>query len=215
MNNYYKWIIKPYEFNSYDNVKTNLVSFTHKDEVKHLDLLTEDECKIIAEAILAREDEIKSIGPDKYTNKYSDGNSLTGRFWCYNFLKDETIGSILKPKLKKLLGSCSVQCWANTFREGEGISEHIHNNRPLHVCPLRISANIFIYGDPTIGTYYNGIKHENKIGQIAIFSSKLKHYVPKNNSGDIRISMALDIYDINSYSEDFLLKSPERFVKIT
>lgn len=213
MNNSYKWIIKPYEFNSHD--KTNLVSFSHKDEVKHIDLLTEDECKIIAKVILDRENEIKSLGPDKYFNKFSDGNSLTGRFWCYNFLKDETIGSILKPKLKELLGSRIVQCWANTFREGEGISEHIHNNRSLDHCPLRLSANIFIYGDPTIGTYYNGIKHENKIGQMALFSSKLRHYVPENNSGDIRISMALDIYDNNLYSERFLLASPERLVKIT
>ena len=64
-----------------------------------------------------------------------------------------------------------------------------------------LSGNLFLYGDPTIGTYYNlpeldplSVKYDNKIGELSLFTPTLYHYVPKNETGDMRISMAIDVH---------------------
>ena len=160
-------------------------------------ILTEHECNIIKTFILDNEDKVKSLGPDTYSGTSS--NSLTGRFMYFNFLNTDEVGSILIPKLKyifeelELKYPISVQCWANTFRKGEGICVHKHG-------PIDKSftcANIFISGPTKPGTtyYLNGqfVDFENQIGEIHIFGSNLYHYVSDNKSDDMRISLALDI----------------------
>ena len=105
--------------------------------------------------------------------------------------------------MKKLLGPCIVQCWANIFRQGEGIGGHIHFIDHDHAYIERhgLTGNIFLYGDPTTGTYYNfpklsplSVKYDNKVGELSLFTPTLFHGVPKNTTGDMRISMAIDVH---------------------
>jgi hypothetical protein len=181
--------------------------------LKKYDFLTPDECDEVVKIILSMEDSIKHIGPDIYSGTNND--SLTGRYYCFNFLKIENIYSILVPKLKKIFGSCTVQCWANTFRRGEGIELHVHTS-DINRCPqLVASANIFLDGDPNIGTYYDGIKDINKVGELSLFPPDMPHYVPKNQTNNIRISMALDIYvGSRDFMKTMATREPYRYVFI-
>jgi len=183
------------------------------NRVKTFEFLTHAECDKIVETILSLEDSVKSIGPDIYAGTSDD--SLTGRFHCFNFLTVETINSIIAPKLKKMFGPCTVQCWANTFRYGEGINTHFHID-DINRCPEFVAAaNIFLRGDPTTGTYYDGVKHINKVGEVSIFSPVLPHSVPKNLTNTIRISMALDIYvGSDKFMKNLCAKEPGRYVFI-
>jgi len=56
------------------------------------------------------------------------------------------------------------------------------------------SVNIFLQGPTDVGTIYNSKKEINKVGQIAIFGSRLVHSVPPNPYNNVRISMAMDVY---------------------
>jgi len=182
--------------------------------VKKINLLTSEESNIIAERVLALEDKVKQLGPDIYGA--TKDNSLTGRYYCFNFLIDETIGSIMIPKLRNIFGPCVVQCWANTYRKGEGILKHCHHSGNVPSDFFGV-ANIFLRGDPTIGIYYEGVKHNNKIGEMAIFSPGTLHSVPENPTDNIRITMALDIYiaDEDSMNQQILSSKYEnRFIKI-
>jgi len=155
--------------------------------------LTSEECREISEFILKYEDDIKALGPDIYTG--TADNSLSGRHWCYNYLYD-TPGKILVPKVKEEFGECIVQCWANTFRYGEGIKPHAHGVDPNNEYDKIgfTSVNIFLQGPTDVGTIYNSKKEINKVGQIAIFGSRLVHSVPPNPYNNVRISMAMDVY---------------------
>ena len=101
--------------------------------------------------------------------------------------------------MKKIFGPCVVQCWANILRQGEGIEAHTHN-APGQSDWSEATGNIFLYGDPTTGTYYKfpvlnplHVKYDNKVGEFSLFSPNLVHGVPNNISGDMRISMAIDV----------------------
>jgi hypothetical protein len=183
------------------------------NSVKKYDFMTPDECDKVVEIILSMEDFIKELGPDLYAGTNND--SLTGRYHCFNFLNIKIINSIVAPKLKEIFGPCTVQCWANIFRHGEGIELHKHIT-DIKECPQFVAAgNIFLDGDPNIGTYYDGIKDVNKVGELSLFSPDIPHYVPKNPTNNIRISMALDVY---VGSEDFMktmaTREPYRYVFI-
>jgi hypothetical protein len=161
-------------------------------EVNRYDFLTQEECDTIVNKILSLENAVKRLGPDIYPGTSND--SLTGRYTVFNYLNVPEINTILEPKLKEIFGPCVVQCWANIFRQGEGIVEHKHIE-DKNICPtFMTSGNIFLYGDPTTGTYYEDVKHDNKVGELSIFPSDMLHGVPKNTTGDIRISMAIDVY---------------------
>jgi hypothetical protein len=181
--------------------------------LKKYDFLTPDECDKIIEIILSKENQIKQLGPDNYPG--TNTNSLTGRYYCFNFLSIESINSIIAPKLKEIFGPCTVQCWANTFRRGEGIAEHTHVTERTACPEYYASANIFLCGDPTIGTYYEGVKHESKPGQLTIFPPNMLHGVIKNPTDKIRISMAFDIYiGSEKYMKMRALKEPWRYIFI-
>ena len=169
--------------------------------LKRYDFLTQTECDTIVNKILSLEDAVKRLGPDIYSGTSND--SLTGRYKYFNYLNVPEINTILEPKLKKLLGPCIVQCWANIFRQGEGIGGHIHFIDHDHAYIERhgLTGNIFLYGDPTTGTYYNfpklsplSVKYDNKVGELSLFTPTLFHGVPKNTTGDMRISMAIDVH---------------------
>ena len=170
--------------------------------LKRYDFLTQEECDTIVNKILSLEDAVKRLGPDEYIGISKD--SLTGALLAesVHFALPE-INTILEPKLKKLLGPCAVQCWANILRQGEGIGEHRHFVDYDHAYIERHGAtgNIFLYGDPTTGTYYNfpelsplSVKYDNKVGELSLFTPTLFHGVPKNTTGDMRISMAIDVH---------------------
>ena len=169
--------------------------------LKRYDFLTQEECDTIVNKILSLEDAVKRLGPDIYDGTSED--SLTGRYLYYNFLNIPEMNTILEPKLKELFGPCVVHCWVNIFRQGEGIEGHRHFcDRPIIYTERHgASGNIFLYGDPTTGTYYNfpelgpfHVKYDNKVGELSLFTPTLYHGVPKNTTGDMRISMAIDVH---------------------
>ncbi len=158
-------------------------------------ILNNDEINFIKNYILEHEDEIKKLGPDTYMG--TSDNSLTGRHRCFNWLTTP-IGDIIIPKLKnvfkelKLSYPIGVQCWANTFRKDEGINKHQHGEWKF------LCSNLFIDGPEDIGTYYfinkKWTKYKSTPGEFTMFYSQLAHYVPKNKTNDIRMSMAMDMY---------------------
>jgi hypothetical protein len=184
--------------------------------LKRYDFLTQEECDTVVREILSLENAVKRLGPDEYEGTSED--SLTGRYKYFNYLNIRSINTIICPKLKKLFGPCLVQCWANIFRQGEGIDDHKHIYDEYYKrfgFGCLTSGNIFLYGDPTIGTYYEGIKHDNKVGELSLFPSNMLHGVPKNTTGDIRISMAIDIYtDDEVLLNDVVSEMPQRFFYI-
>ncbi len=170
--------------------------------LKRYDFLSQEECDTIVNKILSLEDTVKKLGPDIYPGTSED--SLTGALLAesVHFALPE-INTILEPKLKKLLGPCVVQCFANILRQGEGIDEHRHFVDYDHAYIERHGAtgNIFLYGDPTTGTYYKfpelgpfQVKYDNKVGELSLFTPTLFHGVYKNTTGDMRISMAIDVH---------------------
>ena len=228
--------------------------------VKRYDFLSQIECDTIVREILSLEDAVKRLGPDIYVGTSED--SLTGRYTVFNYLNIHSINTIICPKLKEIFGPCVVQCWANIFRQGEGIEEHRHVyersvnvviNASGKICmdkipnvgtyaelwasvfeegkdidehiyidggytgsvELTASGNIFLYGDPTTGTYYEGVKHDNKIGELSIFSPEMVHGVPQNTTDDMRISMAIDVHTGDEYLLNKLVSTnPERYFYI-
>jgi len=145
--------------------------------LKRYDFLTQEECDTIVREILYLEDAVKRLGPDLYVGTSED--SLTGRYHCFNYLNIRIINTIICPKLKEIFGPCVVQCWVNIFRQDEGIDEHRHIYDKSTNIALIGSGNIFLYGDPTTGTYYEGVKHDNKVGELSFFPSDMLHGVPK------------------------------------
>jgi hypothetical protein len=169
--------------------------------LKRYDFLTQEECDTIVNKILSLEDAVKRLGPDIYGGTSED--SLTGRYKYFNYLNVHEINTILEPKLKELFGPCVLQCWANILRQGEGIGEHRHfdGDDPAYIERHGATGNIFLYGDPTTGTYYNfpdldplNVKYDNKVGELSLFTPTLFHGVSKNTTDDMRISMAIDVH---------------------
>lgn len=186
--------------------------------VKRYELLTPEESAIIAKTVLSLEEDVKRMGPDLF--KLTNDNSLTGRHHCFNFLSNEVIGSILRPKLRKIFGGpIVVQCWANVFRKGEGIGEHLHIDYEEFMSERTrrffASANIFLQGDTEIGTYYEGVKSVNKIGEFVIFPVTMKHGVPPNPTDNIRVSMAFDFYvGHDEFMSQMVANYPARYILV-
>ena len=159
--------------------------------------LTETEADAIYDRVLVKEPEWMALGPHDYAGV--KGDKLTGRFKYYNGLDDEIIGSILVPKLRTMFGRNRwVQCWFNTFREGDCITKHIHNDpsKPHHARPKSFTCgNLFLGGDEATGTIYDGINYENKKGRLLIFRDDIPHWSKPYTGKAVRITMACDIHD--------------------
>ena len=150
-------------------------------------LFNNKEVDTIKNHVLATEDNIKRLGVSRYPG--AGENALTGRFDIFNFFKP-----------------LSIQCWANTLRKDQGIKLHYHSDGLQQF----YCANIFICGDQEIGTYYvrnadpeysrnlatkKVIKKFKSVpGEIALFDCNLPLYVKSNPKEDVRISIAMDIY---------------------
>ena len=179
--------------------------------IRCMEFLNSEEAKAISNFILENESRVKATGPDKYGGTNED--SLTGRYAWFNYLNEEP-GKILIPKLRKLFGTCVVQCWANTFRKGEGIKPHSHQSPKKKQHLSCLCANIFLSG-PNPGTVYPkyGTLIPN-IGSLVLFPNDCVHYVEPNETDEVRVSMAMDIY---LSPEDKILAEnhPHRFVLIS
>ena len=172
--------------------------------------LSEKECDLISNFILTYEDTIKRQGEDFYPGTAK--NSLTGRHPYFNYL-NYAPGQILIPKFRALFGKTTIQCWANTFRKGEGIKTHTHSNLSKGD-PTFVAGNLFIDGPEHIGTIYDGELKESKRGTLAYFPSTLPHSVNKNTTDQVRISMAIDVYEkINPSMQEYLDDDPEAYKK--
>lgn len=184
-------------------------------------ILTKEECDFIAKWILTNEDYIKSLGPDVYGG--TSDNSLTGRYDVFNYLNVPEIENILVPKLREvstelnLKFPLAVQCWANTFRKNEGIKlhSHAHKNNPYKF----LSSNLFIAGPTKPGTFfveYGDI--ENEPGVLCVFQDHDEHAVKPNLSDEVRISLALDVYELefeSNENKEQLLTNKKRYYLIT
>ena len=165
-------------------------------------ILSRRECEDIKNIILSQENSIKRMGPDIYSATSPD--SLTGRYRYFNFFLDSKFRSIMQPKLLavyerlKLPKPMIIQCWANTFRTGEGIGWHKHWGEDSPFGPDFHSVNIFIDGDRSIGTSYRidgrEKKFRNRYGQMSLFSPTIEHRVFPNHGNQTRISIAMDIH---------------------
>lgn len=188
---------------------------------KRMMILSRRECEDIKNIILSQENSIKRMGPDIY--RATAPNSLTGRYRFFNFFLDSKFRSIMKPKLLRVYEKLNlpkpmfVQCWANTFRKGEGIGWHNHWGTDSKAGSNFLSANIFIDGDRSIGTSYRidgrEKKFRNRYGQLSLFSPTIEHCVFPNNSNQTRISIAMDIHYSNETIWDEPL-FPYRYFKI-
>ena len=90
--------------------------------------LTEAEADAVYNEVLRVEPELMKLGPHRYGGV--EGDKLTGRFSYYNALDNELVGSILKPKFVSLFGVGRwYQAWFNTFRKGDCIKSHVHNDK--------------------------------------------------------------------------------------
>jgi len=191
-------------------------------------ILSDFEINEIKNYILENENNIKSLGKDNYTG--TSENSLTGAHAFFNYLHTKTIGDdILLPKLKKIIKELNaeppviIQCWANIFRNGEGIAVHRHGNMRQKF----LSGNLFISGNTKPGTtYYTGPDHcptpvdiKNVPGVLNIFPSHNMHGVKENATEETRISMAIDIIpytDENHYKKIDMIyqKQRRRYMKL-
>ena len=196
------------------------------DEIKYRSIfLTEEECLTISNFVLENEEKIKSLGPDRYGG--TPDNSLTGRYYLFNYLNDPEINSILKPKLQNLFDELDlvseiyVQCWANTFRKGDYINPHSHARESEEF----LSANIFLKGCVEPGTTYHTdtglVDLKNTVGELVLFDSSTVHSVKEYQYDDIRVTLAMDIHygvgDMRFIADLFTIldfkNHPERYYK--
>lgn len=155
---------------------------------------------------------------------YNDGGTglgkddVTTRFARYNLLafNDPSI-SMLKEQIKlnfnlflKELGAHQHQadfflnkmyyepyivCWFNVLRKGQNIKRHVHSN----LGNAFISGNICVSATNT-ETHYEmpyaqgNVEIQNTPGHLTLFPSYLPHWTTKNDSDDVRVSVAFDIY---------------------
>ena len=121
------------------------------------------------------------MGPDHYDG--TRDNSLTGRFYLFNYLNVPEINLILKPKLQNLFNDLDleseiyVQCWANTYRRDDYINPHCHGESDENY----LCANIFLRGfvEPGTTDYTDSgiVDLKNTVGEIVLFNSLTVHGV--------------------------------------
>ena len=89
-----------------------------------------------------------------------------------------------------------MNCWGNILSSGMQVEPHKHRDKTDRRSkgekyPYRCT-NLFLGGDPSIGTVYGKEKHINKRGELVVFSSELVHSVPVITSSGYRFSLIMD-----------------------
>ena len=159
--------------------------------------ISNEEATTIKNYIFDNENKVKDMGPDRYHG--TNSNSLTGRWYIYNWLTSKTCGSILIPKLSKVLPNLYIRLWANIFRQGEGIRAHHHD------VVARTSGNLYLSGPEDSKTHYGESEPvDNKIGTLTLFDSRKVHWVEPNPTTTPRISMAFDTIEYYPNDRTFI-----------
>jgi hypothetical protein len=172
---------------------------------------------------------INTVKPDFI----EDPSWLTGRLWYYNFLdfdypEIEEFKNFIKEeylKFSKELGhtipnKTYIHCWANVLRkDGRPIARHHHadGHAKIPQSYAYLSGNVSLQAENTHTYYENPFtddyeKIANVPGDLFLFPSSITHWTDKNESDNLRISLAFDIiteevynmvYDVNIYSKQY------------
>jgi len=179
-------------------------------------ILTKEECIVVKEWILKHETKVSSTRPI-HTHSGTVFNPLdlnVAKIYGYDCT---VVSDILVPKLRKLCKELelkfpvSVQCWGNTFKKGEGIKEHQHSYGGTDVF---MCANIFISGPKDIGVWYKDKETDQleKIigepGDMTLFFEDHRHWVDTNETDEVRISLAFNIWPGGEIGSDGQLGAP-------
>ena len=160
---------------------------------------------------------IKTVKPDFI----EDSSWLTGRLWSYNFLdfdysEIKEFKNFIKEeylKFSKELGhtipnKTYIHCWANVLRKG-GRPIAVHHHADGHVDAPQsysyLSGNVSLQADNTKTYYENPFTDEfqgiiNTPGDLILFPSNIRHWTDKNESDNLRISLAFDIITEEVYN---------------
>ena len=167
--------------------------------------------KSLAEEILAREKIITSNGESNHGGTMLSDDSLTSKHKNYNVLdwgtaETDVLFNMIHNyylEILKKLGlpriNCWIKCWANVMRPGEQIQKHMHDS----------SAESYLSGHICVQT--NGTKthylvsydqaddtqtydSNNVVGKCSLFQSCIPHFTSKVAAGDVRITIAFDIF---------------------
>ena len=167
---------------------------------RYKEFLSPIECKRLSAFILAEEESVNSI-PNPHPSNYE---GLTGQHTVYNWLSHPTLKVLNIPQrlfdLPDFVDTThiAIQCWMNILRQGERLGTHSHgeDDRGFY------AINVFLSGNPTTGTYYEGEHSINTQGEIVIASNTINHSVPSQLFREPRISMAMDVWIDDESIED-------------
>lgn len=191
----------------------NIVEF--KNHILSKDMVPGEICNILSNKVIDLEKTILSLGVSNY--KETPEHTITTRHQYYNLL--DFLGEDLKLVSKKIAENCNriiggkefyVKMWANIFRNGECIRRHMHHASPIieHDAFRKnvfktICGNLFVYGDQNSETIYHlnePTAVKNEVGDMHFFSCITEHET-KPYSGNLRISIAFDMYTRNFFPE--------------
>ena len=124
------------------------------------------------------EDIIKSLADKIYWSYTEYINQL-----CYNIIPKDRLW---------------IRGWGVTLNDDEGIDHHshaFHENTYLsgNICLSDLDSSTDYYF-PYLGWYFDYWKVNNKSGNITLFPSWLEHKVDPNTTGQVRFSLAFDMF---------------------
>lgn len=150
-----------------------------------------------------------------------DVSWLTGRLWDYNFLDFDypeirEFKNFIKEeylKFSKEVGhtvpnKTYVHCWANVLRkDGRPIAAHHHadGHAGAPQSYSYLSGNVSLQAEGTKTYYENPFTDAsegivNVPGDVILFPSNIRHWTDKNESDNLRISLAFDIITEEVYN---------------
>ena len=178
-------------FQGLDNTHLTLDPYYHKE---YPSFLTEDECKHLSKVIQEDAESIKQAHP-LTSNQQNSYTGLTQYFEVYNWLNHPKVALLNIPQRLLELpefdewNSAMIQCWCNILHQGQDLPEHTHSGQAT-----QYAINIFIEGNPSTGTTYEGKTIPNTLGTLTMLGSSVLHQVKTNIHQTPRISMALDVH---------------------
>lgn len=176
-------------------------------------ILNAEECELLRNQILEKEDEITS----KHTPTPIAGQTsgLTTLWNHYNVLTWSAAEHVdLKQRIFETYREYlqlsevtpfknQIQCWANALRQGAGLERHLHSNRPITALSGHLALNTtsaatlyhfpFIMKCSQTQTETYCLKLESEAGWVTLFPSWVQHSTMPYQDNGIRVTMAFDI----------------------